>query len=209
MDFQYEMHNVYIFVQIILGLLTCFFGYRMFKIILGILGFFLGAALAGSFAVSAISDSQFALIFITIIGGIAGAVVLVAFYFLGVFLFGAGLGYLAGVTLCLRMGWSHEIIISFILAAVVGVLALLIQRFMIIVSTAFVGSWAVISGFYYLLNEEFHLIINSRIRESFSLVEEPSGLILLLLWILLAIVGIIIQYSVTAKKRTITYKKIT
>src|SRR5918996_2705129 len=74
------------------GLLSCFAGYRVFRIVLGIYGFILGALLASS-AVG--TDQTLWMIGAALAGGAIGALILIAAYFVGVALIGAGVGALA------------------------------------------------------------------------------------------------------------------
>src|SRR5262245_8594491 len=71
------------------GIVGCFFGYRLFRLVLAIAGFVIGALLASS--VFGVSDTT-AMIVAALVGGLIGAGVLFAAYFVGVALIGAGLG---------------------------------------------------------------------------------------------------------------------
>ena len=74
------------------GLVACFFGYRLFRIVLAFTGFVLGALLASS--VFGVSDT-WAMLIAAGIGGLVGAGVMMAAYFVGVALTGAALGAVA------------------------------------------------------------------------------------------------------------------
>src|SRR5215216_4264937 len=74
------------------GTVACFFGYRLFHIVLSIFGFILGALLASS--VVGTSDTG-PMIVAAIVGGLLGAAVLFMAYFLGVAMVGAGIGAVA------------------------------------------------------------------------------------------------------------------
>src|SRR5512134_726678 len=73
------------------GLLSCFAGYRVFRIVLGIYGFILGALLASSFPGV---DQTWLMVIAALVGGLVGALILIAAYFVGVALIGAGIGAL-------------------------------------------------------------------------------------------------------------------
>src|SRR5687767_15845085 len=73
------------------GLIACFLGYRLFKFVLAIFGFILGAFAASS--VFGSSDTT-PMVFAALGGGIVGALLLLAAYFVGVALIGAGIGAL-------------------------------------------------------------------------------------------------------------------
>src|SRR5690606_5439758 len=74
------------------GLLACLAGYRLFRLVLGIYGFFFGAFIATS--IIGASDT-WTLVIAALAGGLAGALLMLAAYFLGVGLIGAGLAALA------------------------------------------------------------------------------------------------------------------
>src|SRR5438477_7416391 len=79
------------------GLLACFAGYRLFRVVLGLYGFMFGAAVTTSVMGA---TNTFALALAAIVGGLVGAALMVAAYFIGVGLVGAGLALLA-----LNAGW--------------------------------------------------------------------------------------------------------
>ena len=71
--------------------MSCFAGYRVFRVVLGFFGFVLGALLTSSMMAT---DQTVWMIGAAIVGGIVGALILVAAYFVGVALIGAGAGAL-------------------------------------------------------------------------------------------------------------------
>ena len=73
------------------GLLSCFAGYRVFRVVLGIYGFVLGALLASSLMGT---DQTVYMIVAALVGGVVGALILIGAYFVGVALIGAGFGAL-------------------------------------------------------------------------------------------------------------------
>ena len=68
------------------GTVACFFGYRMFRLVLAIFGFIIGAFAASS--IMAPSDTTGMLVS-AVVGGLVGAGILIAAYFVGVALMGA------------------------------------------------------------------------------------------------------------------------
>ena len=74
-------------VLLIGGIVACFFGYRLFRIVLAIFGFIIGALAASS--VFGVSDTG-PMLAAALVGGLIGAGVLIAAYFVGVALVGAG-----------------------------------------------------------------------------------------------------------------------
>src|SRR5918999_1231831 len=73
------------------GALACFAGYRLFRIVLGIYGFILGAMIASS--IVGVTNTL-GMVLAALLGGLAGALVFVFAYFVGIAIVGAGLGAL-------------------------------------------------------------------------------------------------------------------
>lgn len=125
------------------GLLACFLGYRLFRVVLAIYGFVLGALIATS-ALGASGTWQ--MLLAAVIGGLIGAGILIAAYFVGVALVGAGLGALGVHLVSAQIGREPHalLVILFAVAGAFGALAL--QRYFIIVSTSFGGAGTAIIG---------------------------------------------------------------
>lgn len=126
------------------GLLACFAGYRLFRVVLGLYGFMIGAAVTVQMMGQA---NTFALIVAAIVGGLVGAALMLAAYFVGVGLIGAGLAALA-----LNSGWqavrhSDPPTVVLVVVAVLGaLLALSVVRYVVVFGTAIGGSWTAIVG---------------------------------------------------------------
>ena len=74
------------------GIVACFAGYRLFRLVLAIYGFILGAMLASSLMAS---SNTVGMIGAALLGGIVGALIMTFAYFVGIALIGAGMGALA------------------------------------------------------------------------------------------------------------------
>ena len=72
------------------GVLACFAGYRTFRIVLGIYGFIIGVLLATSIVGT---ENTLWTIVAALTGGLLGALILIAAYFIGVALIGAALNF--------------------------------------------------------------------------------------------------------------------
>jgi hypothetical protein len=126
------------------GALACFAGHRLFKVVLAVYGFILGAMLASSVMGS---SNTTGMIVAAIVGGLAGSLLLVFAYFIGIALVGAGLGALVA-----HLGWGYvgsgepppALVIVLSLVGSLG--AMVLQRYVIIAATAFGGAWTVIVG---------------------------------------------------------------
>ena len=125
------------------GLLACFFGYRSFKVVLAVFGFILGATIGSS--VFGVNDTT-PMVIAAVIGGIAGGALLLAAYFVGVALIGAGIGALLAQLIWTQIeGDPHPFIVVFFSVAG-ALLATWLQRYVIILGTAFGGAWTLLVG---------------------------------------------------------------
>src|SRR5262245_66618014 len=117
------------------GTLSCFAGYRLFRLTLGIYGFIIGAMVASQ---TMGASNTTGMIVAAVLGGIGGALILVFAYFIGIALIGAGLGALiahAGFGQ-FRAGDPPAALV--IVLAVFGAIgAMILQRYVIIVATSF------------------------------------------------------------------------
>ena len=124
-----------------------------------------------------------------LVGGIIGAGLLVILYYLGVFLFGAAVGaMLVGV-----IGGALEIempLAAIIVGAVVlGIVAVALQKVVIILSTALSGSWTAVVGVYAIIEGQ-QLSLDQFWRSVPG--EEP--LVPIAIWLGLAVIGAIVQF---------------
>ena len=131
-------------VLILSGAVACFFGHRLFRIVLLIFGCLIGALAASS--IFGTSDTTPMLI-AAAVGGIFGALILRAAYFVGVALVGAALGATIVHLALPALDKGEPGVWVVVLAAVAGaVAAVYLQRYVIIVGTAFLGSWTSLVG---------------------------------------------------------------
>jgi hypothetical protein len=125
------------------GAVACFAGYRLFRLVLGVYGFILGALMASSFVGT---GETWTIVLAALAGGAVGAFVLVAGYFVGVALLGAGLGAFV-VTLAWKpFGGEPHWAAVLVCAALGAIGAMTFQRYVIITATAFGGAWTMLVG---------------------------------------------------------------
>jgi hypothetical protein len=126
------------------GALACFAGYRFFRIVLGIYGFILGAMMASS--IMGVGNTIGMLVG-AVVGGVAGAVILTMAYFVGIALVGAGLAALLGQTAWSVVASGEPPTLVIVVVALAGAIgAMMLQRYVIIVGTAFGGAWTIVVG---------------------------------------------------------------
>src|SRR5919108_2756923 len=131
-------------VLVLGGALACVAGHRLFRTVLAIYGFFLGAMLASSMVAESATAGMVAA---SIAGGVIGAGVLMFAYFVGIALVGAGLGAFVAHFTAQFIGPAEPPVPVLIALAVAGaVAAMLLQRYVIITATAFGGAWTLLVG---------------------------------------------------------------
>jgi hypothetical protein len=181
------------------GLLACFAGYRLFRLVLGIYGFLLGAFIATSFMGTA---STWTLIAAALAGGVAGALLMLVAYFTGVGLVGAGLAALA-----LNVGWraiggdppTWLLVVVCVLGAL---LALSIARLVVIFGTSLAGAWTLMLGAMALMGDPSALAaaLDGDAWILYPLDPAAQGRWWpTLIWLGLSCAGIIVQLATTRK----------
>jgi len=175
-------------IGILVGVVECFFGYRLFKIILFLSGFAVGFFGAYAGFVGAGLEPGTALL----VGLLVGVTLGFVFYFLhllAIFLFGAILGFAIGMLI------AGGGVVSIIVAVLGGVLALFLHRVFIILYTSFSGSMSVGLGITWLSMDsqaQYTLLTgytNWEVNEALG-----TGLIIT---IALGVVGAIVQFITT------------
>ena len=167
-------YPIVIVISVVIGLASLLYGYRLFKLFLFLAGFIVSAIVARLFV---------ALPGALLIGLIAGAICMFCWY-LGVFLLGATFGTILGVILGSALGLD-ELALLAVPAILFGVLAIIIRKFMLILTT----SWNGASVLAFVTGPMLGL-------QNFS--------ISLTLMVLLTISGIVCQYTLTSGKEKTT-----
>ena len=172
------------------GLVTCFAGYRIFRIVLAFFGFVFGVLFASS---AMGSDQTMWTIAAALAGGLIGALLLFAAYFVGVALIGAGFG--AGLAMVVWAAIGREPgIIPVIIFAILGAIgALALQRYVIIVATAFGGAQtAIVGGAALMGNRGLDPAARSVFRV-YPLDPLPATRWDLIAFVVLGIIGLVVQ----------------
>ena len=181
------------------GLLACFAGYRIFRIVLGIYGFIGGALLASNIVGT---EPTLWMIVSAAIGGLIGALILIAAYFIGVALIGAGLGAVLANLIWAATGGEPHIAIVIVLAIIGALAALALQRYVIIIATAFGGAQTVVVGAAALMGNRAAADTAARaVYSVYPLNPMPATILDSAAALLLGIAGLMVQLFVTAKGR--------
>jgi len=208
---EYEDHKYlapYILsgVGILLGLIVCFIGYRLFRPVLFLAGFIIGAGVCFCVLWYYTETGLIVLICAPLLAGIGLGLVLLFAISAGIFLLGAILGFLV-FTMIVSVrdgGIVHNDIFNWVgmgaCSIIGGVVALIIQKPLIIFATAIGGSYAVIACIDRYVGGGFSRVIVQLIgNRHWEIVASYPTYIELGACALLAVIGIIVQFKVTGK----------
>jgi uncharacterized protein DUF4203 len=187
-------------VLLFAGGLACFAGYRLFRIVLAIFGFILGAMLASS--LMGISNTA-GMVIAALIGGLAGAAILLFAYFVGIALVGAAVGALIAHFGWAFVGSGDPPVLAVIVLAILGaVAAMFVQRHVIVVTTAFVGAWTLIVGILAAVGDRGALAAKSAANVWILYPTTAPGYRWMpFAWVALGLAGTAVQLAITGKKR--------
>jgi len=184
-------------VLVLSGALSAFFGHRLFRIVLLVFGFLIGALAASS--IVGMSDTA-PMVIAAVVGGILGAVILRAAYFVGVALVGAALGAAMAHLLFSPLHRGEPGVWVVVLAAVAcSIAAVYLQRYFIIVGTAFVGSWTLLVGAMALVGDRAAVAaaIAGDAWVIYPLDPAPGRRWVPLVWVVVGLIGTAVQLGVT------------
>jgi hypothetical protein len=183
------------------GALACFAGNRFFRVVLGVYGFLFGAMITSS--MMGVTNTT-GMVVGALVGGLVGAVILIVAYFVGVALVGAGLGTLVSHA---TWGWFQmgdppwQLVI---VASVVGAIAaMILQRYVIIVGTAFGGAWTLIVGAI-AVAQQGGAVTRPAVAEAwilYPLTPAPGERWVYIVWIVLGLIGTAVQLGKTQGKK--------
>ena len=164
--------KVFLCIPIIVGAIMCFAGHKVMKTVLVILSFMVGAMLGVLIGVSA--NTVLGVISV-IVFGVGLAVLAYNLYHIGIFVLIVFLTTVATYMIC------REIIISVLVGFLVGVLAVFLEKPVIIISTSFAGAGIILSSALYMAG--------------FMLTD--ALVVSAVLWIVMALAGMVCQYFTT------------
>ena len=187
-------------VLLIGGIVACFFGYRLFRIVLAFSGFVVGALLASS--VFGVSDT-WAMLIAALVGGLIGAGVMLAAYFVGVALTGAALGAVAANLFFAATGQDPHYLVLILMTLLGAAAAMYLQRYFIIVGTSFGGAWTLIVGTMALLGDSTAMSAAAagNVWVAYPLDPAPGQRWVPLAWIVLGLIGTTVQLGWTGGER--------
>ena len=187
----------------LLGIVECFFGYRFFRIVLAIVGFFVGAGIA----IALVNTDQSAVNLLAgVIGGLIGATIFYFLYFLGTFLAGIALGATVAAILAGNLGLTASAtnIVVLVGAVIGGILGFVLSKYIIMLSTAVTGATQIVYALLLLLPGTHVLVQGNRV--DFRL-DQSQGLLVTLGILLLAAVGFAVQYGMNHHRTVVVTRQ--
>jgi len=191
-------------IAILVGLLACLAGYAVFRVVLPILGFFVGLGLGAQLAARILNEqylsSPLAWV-IAIVIGLVIATIAFLWWYVSVALTIGGLGYAIGYGGAVGLGVGNPtgLVIAGLVVAVVFALAALLLKvpiFIVILVTAFWGASALIGGVLIMLNR----IEPGQLRNGTVDVVLHSTPLWLAVWVGLGIIGVLVQWFTTPRE---------
>ena len=192
-----QIRNAVIAAAILVGLMNCFFGYRLFRLFFACLGFLLGAAGGGYLGYM---HGELAWILVGgVVGGILGAMVLFTIYLAGVFVAGGlAAAFLVGVVLT-GAGITMPAAVLIVPLVLGGFAALVVHKLVIIVASSFGGALGVLYGVAMLTGNAIDpTALLWQTSEAESIIRQSPGM--WGGWAALGLGGVLIQYRFTAGK---------
>ncbi len=179
------------------GVLDVFFGYRIFKITLAVVGGLIGLA-AGQAAATAFAFGPGAATAALIAGAVLGAGLAFLLYIAAVFVAGFGFGATLGLLLLANYHHMVALLSGVVLGVIGGFLAVKVQRILIILSTALLGSFRAILALSYFTSQIDWLFYFKQPDQMPALIEGNSWMLPSIL--ALAAVGVIAQLELGGGK---------
>jgi hypothetical protein len=187
-------------IAVIIGLVLCFGGYRLFLVLLPFWGFFFGFFLGAQALQALFGVGFFATVTSWVVGFVIGvifAVLSYLFYVVGVVLIAGWLGYAIGAGLMNLIGLDAGLItflVGLVGAIIVAGVTIFfnLQKYVIIIATAVGGAAAAIGTLAFgAVGLQLSKLLDNPVQAIFS-----AGWVWALLFIVLAIAGIVVQLRV-------------
>jgi len=133
------------------GLLACFYGNRMLKVVLFLLGLTSGGYAVLVYLPAYVELEPNMLMGVAAVAGVVAGVLLVVVFYAGVFLLGSLLGLVVFMPLLEQLEELVAMVLLFVVFLVGGYIALKLQKWMTKLATAVVGAWHAVQSVLFLL----------------------------------------------------------
>lgn len=174
------------------GILDCFFGYRVFKITITVLGAAVGAVF-GQMAGTALGFGPPGAIGGLFLGALLGGGLAFLAYIAAVFLAGFGFGATLGMLLLANYNQMVALLTGIVLGIVGGFLAVKIQKVLLILATALLGAFRALAAVMYFTHRIDWMYYFQRPQQIPALIDSNNWLLPAVLT--LAAVGSFVQFG--------------
>lgn len=178
------------------GLLDCFYGYRVFKVTLAVVGALAGAVF-GQAAGAALGLGSGGEIGGLIVGALIGGGLAFLLYIVGVFLAGFGFGATIGILLLANYNHMVALLSGLVLGIIGGIAAVKIQKVLLILSTALLGAFRAVVALAYFTSKLDWLYYFRQPDQIPALVDTHHWMLPAI--VLLAGVGVFAQFGLGGK----------
>lgn len=183
------------------GIVYCFLGYFTFRVVIGLTGFLLAGGVAGALAGWISNGHLWSMALAGLLGGICGAMALFFVYRSGIFILGTLGAGMAAFTLLggtemtegLAGHWAPWVLLGAGLGG--GILALFIERPVMILATSAIGAWLILCVLYFEAGGRFE----ERLQEAAFATKFSWGL--MAIWIALLLIGAAVQFKMTGHRK--------
>lgn len=196
-------------IGLVIGLILCFAGYRFFRVIIAlwglVTGFLLGSQLTNAYGGAESLNGALPWL-VGIVLGIILALLAYTLYKIAVAILGAGVGYSIGAAIVVSLGYGNQqnaVLIGGLILAVIFALVILyfhLVKLLLIVNTALGGAGSILTGALLLLGVVQVQDLNTGLIGSFI----QRSLAWSLAWLVLAVIGILVQATTTRNHRVPT-----
>ena len=183
-------------ILLIIGIASCFYGNKIFKFLLVVLGFFAGAYLFGSIGAELTGDTNIILA-ASIAGGIILGLLVLFFYYTGIFFAGVLLIILLSSYFNINYRNTEHLIILLIVCAIGGVLALIFHELILTIATAIIGGWFITNSIGYFFYSIKYKSLTPPIYFRYLKNDMSIFYIVLLFTLLLSILGMVHQFKLS------------
>eukprot|EP01113_Clastostelium_recurvatum_P011104 TRINITY_DN155_c0_g1_i2.p1 TRINITY_DN155_c0_g1~~TRINITY_DN155_c0_g1_i2.p1 ORF type:complete len:273 (+),score=67.45 TRINITY_DN155_c0_g1_i2:70-819(+) len=202
----YEQDSIFAVVYVLLGLVSLFLGFRLFRIIAGLFGFFIFGAIGYVIVYYFIYPSLIASIIVASVFGVIGGILLVYFFVAGVFMIGSFVGFCTSLFI-ISMFESEYMneddvrdIVVVALSLIGGLIALRFRNIAVIICTSLIGSYGVVFGMDQWILSGYSNLYDAILDRQLTSTHMSALLICIVLaWLAVAAIGSIVQLKFTAK----------
>jgi Domain of unknown function (DUF4203) len=199
-------------IALLFGFVLLFGGYRFFIFLLPIWGFFFGFGLGAQSVQALFGDAFLSTVTSWVVGfvlAVVFAVLSYLFYFAAVAVVAGGLGYALGVGVMEAIGvnfglivWLVGVVVAVVLA--VAVLALNVQKWVIIIATALLGAEVIVGTFLFL----FGSLPEAQLLQNPVRVALQTSPFWTITFVVLAVIGVVAQLQSTRRTKVATYNRL-